>query len=268
MLAANRTVAEHFFWLKTPFVYRVHEAPDAEKMAELNQTLHLFGYQIKGGVEEVHPKSLQTILEDIKDKPFQRIVGTMILRSMMKARYTPQNLGHFGLAAKYYCHFTSPIRRYPDLMVHRIVKMALRGELQGAQETAMERAAVNAAEIASERERTAEEAERASRKIKIAEYMKQFVGEVFDGIISSVTGFGLFVELENMVEGLVHVTQLQDDYYEFIPEQCRLIGVRNNRQYAIGDMVRVRLVRADEENGEIDFVLAEDEGDERDGGAV
>ncbi len=268
MLAANRTVAEHFFWLKTPFVYRVHEAPDAEKMAELNQTLHLFGYQIKGGVEEVHPKSLQTILEDIKDKPFQRIVGTMILRSMMKARYTSQNLGHFGLAAKYYCHFTSPIRRYPDLMVHRIVKMALRGELQGAQETAMERAAVNAAEIASERERTAEEAERASRKIKIAEYMKQFVGEVFDGIISSVTGFGLFVELENMVEGLVHVTQLQDDYYEFIPEQCRLIGVRNNRQYAIGDMVRVRLVRADEENGEIDFVLAEDEGEERDGGAV
>lgn len=132
----------------------------------------------------------------------------------------------------------------------------------------MERAVISAAEIASERERTAEEAERASKKIKIAEYMKQFVGEAFDGIISSVTGFGLFVELENMVEGLVHVTQLQDDYYEFIPEQCRLIGVRNNHQYTIGDMVRVQLVRADEENGEIDFVLAEDDGRERDGRAV
>lgn len=258
MLAANRTVAEHFFWLKTPFVYRVHEAPDTEKMTELNQALHLFGYLIKGNLEEVHPKSLQLILEDIKDKPFQRVVGTMILRSMMKARYAPQNLGHFGLSAKYYCHFTSPIRRYPDLMVHRIVKWTLRQQLQSKQETMLENTVGRVSEISSDRERTAEEAERASRKIKIAEYMKQFVGEEFDGIISSVTGFGLFVELENTVEGLVHITQLQDDYYDFIPEQCRLIGVRTNQQYTIGDAVRVKLVRTDEENGEIDFILVDE----------
>lgn len=259
MLAANRTVAEHFFWLKTPFVYRVHEAPEAEKMTELNQTLHLFGYQIKGKPEEVHPKALQTILEDIKDTPSQRAIGTMILRSMMKARYTPQNLGHFGLSAKYYCHFTSPIRRYPDLMVHRIVKMMLRHQLQGKQEAVLEKAVANVSEIASERERTAEEAERASKKIKIAEYMKQFVGKEFNGIISSVTGFGLFVELENMVEGLVHVTQLKNDYYEFVPEQCQMVGVRTKKQYTIGDMVRVQLIRADDENGEIDFILAQNE---------
>lgn len=256
MLAANRTVAEHFFWLNVPFVYRIHETPNAEKMTELNQILHLFGYLLKGNLAEVHPKALQEIMEDIKDKPYQRAVGTMILRSMMKARYAPRNEGHFGLGAKYYCHFTSPIRRYPDLMIHRIIKMVLQQQMQGRNEEKAEKTVGMVAEIASERERTAEEAERVSRKMKIAEYMKQFVGNEFDAVISSVTGFGFFAELDNAVEGLVHITQLRDDYYHFLPEQCRLVGERTGRQYTIGDSVRVQLLRADAENGEIDFGLA------------
>lgn len=255
MLAANRTVAEHFFWLNIPFVYRIHETPEAEKMTELNQVLHSFGYLLKGNLAEVHPKALQNILEDIQDKPYQRAVGTMILRSMMKARYAPRNEGHFGLGAKYYCHFTSPIRRYPDLMIHRIIKMVLRQQLQGKKEEKAEKTVGTVAEIASERERTAEEAERVSRKMKIAEYMQQFVGSEFDAVISSVTGFGFFAELDNAVEGLVHITQLQDDYYQFLPEQCRLVGERTGRCYTIGDAVRVQLLRADAENGEIDFGL-------------
>ncbi len=257
MLAANRTVAEHFYWLKIPFVYRIHETPDLEKMVELNQALHLFHYQLKGSLEEVHPKAVQAILENIKGKPFERVVGIMILRSMKKARYAPQNLGHFGLCARYYCHFTSPIRRYPDLMVHRIIKQYLQHQMNETQQAALESATAMAAAMSSERERVAEEAERASKKIKIAEYMKQFIGENFSGIISSVTGFGFFVELENMVEGLVHVTQLQDDYYEFIPEQLQLLGMRTKRLFTVGDTVQVKLVRADEETGEIDFHLAE-----------
>ncbi len=168
-----------------------------------------------------------------------------------------QNLGHFGLCARYYCHFTSPIRRYPDLMVHRIIKQYLQHQMNETQQAALESATAMAAAMSSERERVAEEAERASKKIKIAEYMKQFIGENFSGIISSVTGFGFFVELENMVEGLVHVTQLQDDYYEFIPEQLQLLGMRTKRLFTVGDTVQVKLVRADEETGEIDFHLAE-----------
>lgn len=256
MLCANKTVAEAFYWMEYPFVYRIHETPSEEKMTELLRLLRLFGQNIKGNTEEIHPKALQQVLEAIKEEPYARVIGTVMLRSMMKARYSTNNQGHFGLAAKYYCHFTSPIRRLADLAIHSIIKEWLNGKLDEKTQAAYTEIAEIAAKSASSREVVAEEAERLSIKLKIAEYMSSFIGEEFDGIISSIVSSGFYVELENTVEGRVGLADMEDDYYEYIPDSYSLMGRRTGKSYHIGDAVKIQLARADKITGEIDFVLA------------
>lgn len=258
MLVCNETVAEHMFWLNTPFVYRVHEDPDEEKLANFNIFLHNLGYYIKN-TSEVHPRTLQEILEKVKGEKEENIVSRLLLRSMMKAKYSPECLGHFGLAAKYYCHFTSPIRRYPDLIIHRIIKEALKGPLSEKREKKLRKAVDTASKQASDTERVAIEAEREVDDLKKAEYMAERIGEEFNGIISSVTNFGMFVELPNTVEGLVHVMDLNDDYYNYDENQLMLIGERSKNTYRLGDEVRVRCSRVNIESHEIFFEVVNDE---------
>lgn len=253
MLAANSTVAEHYYWLETPFVYRVHENPSTEKITELRRIMNLFDLHIKGSAEGLHPKALQQALDEIKGKPCERIISTFMLRSMMKARYSTECDGHFGLAAKYYCHFTSPIRRLSDLAVHTIIS----ADIEGRQADFGEFAEI-AAKNASEREVIAEEAERTSKKIKVAEYMADFVDEEFDGIISSVTGSGFFVALENTAEGRVSVVDMYDDYYVFSQTEYSLTGEHNGKKYCIGDTVRVVLNNVNTVTGDMDFIIAEE----------
>lgn len=253
MLAANSTVAEHYYWLETPFVYRVHEKPSAEKITELMRIMSLFDLHIKGSAENVHPKALQQALDSIKGEPYERIISTLMLRSMMKARYSTACDGHFGLAAKYYCHFTSPIRRLSDLAVHTIISADIEGRQADFDEFAK-----TAAKNASDCEIVAEEAERMSKKIKIAEYMSEFVDEEFDGIISSVTGSGFFAALENTAEGRVSVADMYDDYYIFSPTEYSLTGEHNGKKYCIGDKVKVVLCNVNTITGDIDFMLAEE----------
>lgn len=261
MLVANETVAEYAYWSDIPFVYRVHEPPSTEKMEQLNRFLSNFGIMIKGKIDEdnpVHPKSLEQILEKIKDMPEERIISTYMLRSLMKARYTPQNLGHFGLAAKYYTHFTSPIRRYPDLSIHRILKELIDGKLDDRRVGELENFVAQSAENSSEREVEAEGAERDVDDLMKAAYMAQFVGETFEGVISSVTNFGIFVELENSVEGLIRLENIKSDYYEFDDTQKRLVGERTKRIFKVGDSVHIVVIRTDVQSRQIDFLLAED----------
>jgi len=256
MLVCNETVAEHFFWTGMPFVYRIHEEPDTEKIMAFAEFAKNLGYPIKG-LHNIHPGALQDVLERVKGKREELIVSTVMLRSLAKARYSHQNVGHFGLAASYYCHFTSPIRRYPDLIIHRLMKEQLKG---GLSEERVEKLSEMLPEIArkcSERERAADEAERDTEELKKVEYMKAKVGEVFDGIISNVTSFGMFVGLENTVEGLVRISDMNDDYYVYDDKRYMLIGERTGKCYRIGDPVRVLLVRADVETRQIDFVIEE-----------
>lgn len=260
MLAANETVAEHMHWLNVPFVYRIHEHPDIEKLLAFNKFIHNLGYHIKG-VEggEIHPKALQDLIRQVRGKSEQKVVETLLLRSLKRARYSPEDIGHYALAAKYYTHFTSPIRRYPDLVIHRIIKEYINGKLTEKRQRHYNRILEDIAARASERERAAEAAEREIEELKKVEYMADKVGNVYKGIISNVTSYGFFVELDNTVEGLVDVASLEDDYYVFDPERYVLVGERTKKVYSIGKEVYVKVAHVDVDNREIDFVLVEED---------
>lgn len=254
MLVCNETIAEDMFWKEAPFVYRVHEDPAPEKIEAFNEFIYNFGYHIKG-IAEIHPKALQQLVEKIKGTREERIISTLMLRSLRKARYTSSNLGHFGLAAKYYCHFTSPIRRYPDLIIHRIIKEDIHGKLKGKRASELHGKLEQLADHCSIRERVAEEAERDVEDLKKAEYMKERVGQEFEGIISSVTSFGMFVELENTIEGLIRISNIEDDYYTFDEKHYTMIGERTKRTFRIGDVLKIRVDKVDVPNRNIDFML-------------
>lgn len=257
MLAANETVAEHFFWLKLPFVYRVHEDPDPVKMQSFLEFITAFGYLVRGTSNRIHPRALQQVLEEVKGSPEETIISTVLLRSMKQAHYSPYNEGHYGLAADYYTHFTSPIRRYPDLIVHRLIRMYNEGKFDDDLLEDLKLRLEDITKHSSERERVAMEAERETDALKMAEFMEQHIGEEFDGIISSVTGFGLFVRLPNTIEGMVHVSYLTDDYYHFHDKQYMMVGERTGKTFRIGDEVRIRVVSVDRANKTIDFELVD-----------
>jgi ribonuclease R len=257
MIVANETVATEFYWRKAPFLYRVHEQPDPDKVEELNEFLHRFGYHIKGSLHDIHPKAYQEIIEKVEGRPEERVINTVLLRSMRHARYHPEALGHFGLASKYYSHFTSPIRRYPDLVIHRVIKEYLaKGELSKERWEKLRKRMDEYGEQSSFREKIAEDAERESLEMKKVEFMERHIGETFDGIISGVTAFGMFVELDNTVEGLVHVSTMTDDYYEFDEKMIAFIGRHTRKVYKLGDAVKIQVTRVNLEERSIDFELA------------
>ncbi|MGB3368522.1 MAG: ribonuclease R, partial [Acidaminobacteraceae bacterium] len=257
MLVANETVAEHFHWLEIPFVYRVHEPPTEEKITNFNKFIHNFGYTIKGSLEEVSPKSIQKLLLDVEGEKEEQIISKLMLRSLKQAKYTPINEGHFGLAADYYSHFTSPIRRYPDLQIHRIIREHIQGKLNPTRIERLKSIVTESSKQASEQERVAEKAERDVDDMKMAEYALQFIGEEFDGMISSVTGFGMFIELENTMEGLTRISELKDDYYIYDEDHLRLIGEKTKKVYSVGDSVKIVIVGANVDQREIDFAIIE-----------
>ncbi len=259
MLLANETVAEHFFWQQIPFLYRTHEKPDGEKIKKLSTFIGNFGLTIKGKGDEIHPKELQKLLEKIAGSPEEDFISRLVLRSMQQAKYTVEASGHFGLAADYYCHFTSPIRRYPDLQIHRIIKENLRGRYNGARREHYESILPVVALETSKLERRADEAEREVEKLKKVEYMKDHLNETFTGIVSGVTGWGLYVELENGIEGLVHISTIPGDYYHFIEDSYELVGERKNKHYKLGQSLCIRVTACDTMTRTIDFELAEDE---------
>lgn len=260
MLAANETVAEHFHWLKVPFIYRIHEDPDQEKLMNFMAFVANFGYAVKGGKgNKVHPRALQKLLEDIQGMKEQTVISTMMLRSMKQAKYDAESTGHFGLAAEFYTHFTSPIRRYPDLVIHRIIREVIEhnGTLPADRQEYLASRMQEIAQQSSERERVAVEAERDTEQLKKAEYMLDKVGEVFPGMISSVTSFGMFIELENTVEGLIRLSAMTDDYYHFHEQHMALIGERTSRIFRIGDEVEIRVARVNMDEHTIDFELVD-----------
>lgn len=260
MLVANETVAEKFYWLQAPFIYRVHEAPDLDKVKDLNKTLYNFGYKIKISKEDIiYPNEFAKILEDVKGKEEEKVVSNIILRTLRVAKYEAENKGHFGIASKYYCHFTSPIRRYPDLFIHRIISKYLEDDYMVNEFWIKKytKRAEKRAENCSERERTATKVEREAIDIKKAEYMENKIGEIYDGIISSVTNFGIFVELDNTVEGLIRYEKLGDEYYIYNEETRQAIGERTNKIYKIGDKVKIRVVDANKLLRRIDFEMIE-----------
>ncbi len=257
MLAANETVAEDFFWQEIPFVYRCHEKPDPDKISKLAIFINNFGYSMHLGSEDVHPKEVQKLLTKIQGSEEEDLIARLTLRSMKQAKYTVECEGHFGLATKYYCHFTSPIRRYPDLQIHRIIKETLRGRMTKGRIEHYNEILPQVAKQSSELERRAEEAERETLKLKKAEYMEQFVGQEFPGVISGITAWGIYVELENSVEGLVHITSLTDDYYEFSESTYELIGERNNRHYKLGQKVIILVDGVDLAQKTVDFKMVQ-----------
>jgi len=257
MLAANETVAEHFHWLKVPFIYRIHEEPSNEKLMTFMQFASNFGYAIRGKGNTVHPRALQTLLEEIHGKKEETVLSTMMLRSMKQAKYEAESLGHFGLAAEYYTHFTSPIRRYPDLVIHRVMREVLEngGSLPENRYDSLNARMPDIALQSSERERVAVDAERDTEKLKKAEFMLDKIGEEFTGIVSGVTSFGMFIELENTVEGLIRLSDLTDDYYHFHELHMALIGERTSKIYRIGDEVEIRVSRVNMSDHTIDFEM-------------
>ncbi len=258
MIAANETVASHIYNMELPFIYRVHAEPNSEKIDDFVNLVKQLGYQITNKVVDLTPKEMQKLLNELKDKPEFKILSSMLLRSMKKAEYSKENVGHFGLASREYTHFTSPIRRFPDLTVHRLLKTYLiENDLSVSTINYWENSLTQIAEHSSEREVAAVNAERDVMDMKMAEYMESHIGEEFDGVISTVTNFGFFVELENMVEGLVHVNNLKGDYYTYVPELLSLIGDATKKQYRIGDKVRIKVIAASKENAMIDFKLVE-----------
>ena len=259
MLLANETVAQHFYWLQTPFLYRTHETPDQDKMRRLATFVYNLGYSMKIGQEEVHPKELQKLLEKAEGTPEENLIGRLTLRSMKQARYTTQCTGHFGLASRYYCHFTSPIRRYPDLQIHRIIKEQLSGRLDETRIAHYETILDSVASQTSRSERRADEAEREVRKLKMTEYMERHIGGVYEGVISGITSWGLYVELPNTVEGLVHVSSLPGDFFQYDEASCEMRGTKTDACYRLGERVRVQVRFADRFTRSIDFILAEDE---------
>lgn len=259
MLAANETIAEDYFWQEIPFVYRCHEVPAAEKMQTLATFINNFGYSIHLSQDEVHPMEIQKLLEKVSGTEEEAVISRVCLRSMKQARYTTTNSEHFGLAAKYYCHFTSPIRRYPDLQIHRIIKENLKKGMSGKRIAHYQQILPMIAEQSSMTERRAEEAERDTVKSKKVEYMEQFIGEEFDGVISGVTAWGLYVELPNTVEGMVHITNIKGDYFIFDEEKFELVGEHTNKIYRLGQKVRIRVIGADKLQRLVDFELVEPE---------
>lgn len=255
MLAANETVAEEYCMLGLPFVYRTHENPDMEKMETVLEMVHQAGIKVKKGKETISPKEVQKILKELEGMECEPFFARLILRSMKQAKYTVEDTGHFGLAAKYYCHFTSPIRRYPDLQIHRIIKETLRGKMTEAKIQHYKGILEEVARQSSAMERRAEEVERETIKMKKAEYMKQHIGEAFEGTVSGVTEWGFYVELDNTVEGLVHVNSLTDDYYSFDKDRYCLVGDMTGRTYTMGQRVKVWVENADENTKTVDFKI-------------
>ena len=255
MLIANETVAEDHFWQEIPFVYRTHDNPDPEKIERLGMFINNFGYSIKISQDDIHPKELQKLLEKIEGSDEEALISRLTLRSLKRAQYTTSCTGHFGLAAKYYCHFTSPIRRYPDLQIHRIIKENLHGGLNERRINHYNKILDAVAKQASMTERRADDAERDTDKLKKVEYMSHRIGEVFDGVISGVTSWGFYVELPNTVEGMVHISSLRDDYYYFSEEEYALKSEILNKQYKLGQKVKVVLVDTDKMLRTIDFEL-------------
>lgn len=264
MLLANETVAEDYFWQEIPFVYRTHDVPDEEKIQKLCTFINNFGHSMHVANKEVRPKEIQKLLAKVDGTPEGDFISRLALRSMKQAKYTPENTGHFGLAAQYYCHFTSPIRRYPDLQIHRIIKETLRGRMNENRMEHYESILPEVTKHASQMERRAEEAERETIRLKKAEYMEQHIGEVFAGVISSITKWGMYVELENTVEGLIHVTNMHDDHYDYYEDRFEMIGEHTRRSYKLGQKVYVRVLDTDCLQRKIDFELV-NKGDEEDG---
>jgi len=258
MLAANETVAEDYFWQSLPFLYRTHDNPDPEKMKQLGTFIHNFGYFIRLQQGEIHPKELQKLLDKIEGTPEEVLLSRLTLRSMKQAKYTTLCSGHFGLAARYYTHFTSPIRRYPDLQIHRIIKESLKGGLGNKRAGHYEALLPGVAMQTSALERRAEEAERETDKLKKCEYMSGFIGQEFDGVVSGVTNWGLYVELPNTVEGLVRISELRDDYYIFDEQHYELVGEMTKKTFKLGQPIRVQVASTDRLLRTVDFILPRD----------
>ena len=259
MIAANETVAKHIYNMQLPFIYRVHENPKPEKVEEFMTLVKLLGYRLKSKVTDLTPKGMQRILDELRDKKEFKILSSLLLRSMRKAEYSSENLGHFGLASKAYTHFTSPIRRFPDLTVHRLLKTYLfNNDFSMTTIKMWENSLVEIASYSSSREVAAVNAERDVLDMKMAEYMESHIGEEYKGMITSVTNFGLFVELDNLVEGLVHVSTLKGDYFNYVEDLLAMVGKSTKKQYRIGDIVNIKVVNASKEAGFIDFEIVED----------
>ena len=264
MLTANETVAEKFYWIQAPFIYRVHETPDLDKIDELNKFLFNLGYKIKGikknDKDSVHPKAFSEVLEKVKGKPEEKVVSNLILRTLKVARYESENKGHFGIASKCYCHFTSPIRRYPDLFIHRVISSYLKHDynINDELKAKYQKEAVQYAESSSEREKIAQKVERDAESIKKAEFMQSKIGEIYTGIISNITQFGMFVELDNTVEGLVRFEDMGNEYYIYDEERKTLRGEKTNSVYKIGQEVTIKVKNADKLTRKIDFELITD----------
>ena len=256
MLLANETVAEDYFWQEIPFVYRTHEAPDEDKIKKLATFIHNFGHSMHICNKEVRPKEIQKLLAKVEGTAEDALISRLALRSMKQAKYTPENTGHFGLAASYYCHFTSPIRRYPDLQIHRIIKENLRGRMNEERREHYDKILTEVAKQSSQRERLAEEAERETVKLKKVEYMSSRIGEEFEGVISSITKWGIYVELPNTIEGLIHVTNLYDDHYNYIEDSYEMVGEHTGKTYKLGQTVMVRVIGTSKVERTIDFELA------------
>ena len=255
MLTANETVAEKFYWLEIPFIYRVHEEPDYDKVLELNKFLFNLGYQIKCTKEAIYPGAFAKVLERVKGKPEERVVSNLILRTLKVARYENENKGHFGIASKYYCHFTSPIRRYPDLFIHRIISRCIENGYNLSEKDIEKytNQSKKYAEQSSEREKIAQKVERDSEDIKKAEYMQDKIGNEYVGVISSITAFGMFVELDNTVEGLIRFENLGNEYFIYDEDRKTLMGEHSKILYKIGDSIPIRVIRADKQSRQIDF---------------
>lgn len=262
MIAANETVASHIYNMDLPFIYRVHGAPNSDKIDDFTNLLKALGYTLKTRTLDMTPKTMQNVLEELDDKPEFKILSSLLLRSMRKAEYSKENIGHFGLASKAYTHFTSPIRRFPDLTVHRLLKKYLvEKDFSMATINYLNNALVSIAQHSSEREVAAQNAERDVDDMKMAEYMESHIGEIYEGVISSVTSFGFFVELPNLIEGLVHVNSLKGDYFNYVPELLSLIGNTTKKTYRIGDKVKVKCVGASKERAMIDFEVVKEDKD-------
>lgn len=257
MLICNETIAEDFFWQEAPFLFRSHEIPDEQKLQKMEEFIRNFGYHLKGSKDDIHPKAIQQVLSKAEGKDEERIITRVVLRSMKQARYTAENGGHFGLAAKYYCHFTSPIRRYPDLQIHRIIKWILDGEMTEKKQKSLKKVMPDVAKQCSVRERTAEDAERATDDLKKAEYMADKIGMEYEGIISSLTSWGIYVELPNTVEGMVPLQSLEDDFYIYDEENMIIYGERYNKKYMLGQKVNIIVAKVDVELKNIDFAFCE-----------
>ena len=261
MLLANETVAQHFYWLEAPFVYRTHENPDPEKILKLGTFINNFGYfiKVKSGDNEIHPKEIQKLLGKIEGTDEEALISRLTLRSMKRAQYSTECTGHFGLACQYYCHFTSPIRRYPDLQIHRVIKEQLRGKLSENRLEHYNGLLPEVAKHSSEMERRADEAERETDKLKKAQYMQDRIGEIYEGVISGITAWGIYVELPNTVEGMIHVSRLYGDYYYYSEESYEMIGRDSGRRFKLGQKIKIMVDGVDYLQKSVDFVLAWEE---------